>query len=141
MVAVVIEAPLCFRPPLFPRRQRLQNLVVRLRRNRHALLRQPLRERRRIMHVTALFVAIPNINLHPRVHPLPTHLLSPDSQTRRLLSGLRERIRRGVNLDRAPHHQKKSKDHKPSVSGFRSVGSGFGYHKSACVPGCYDQVW
>ncbi|KAA8515567.1 hypothetical protein F0562_018822 [Nyssa sinensis] len=61
-------------------------MVVHLRRNPNTLLWQYLCEQKHFLHIAALLMAIQDINFLTCVCPLSAHMLSANSQTRRLCS-------------------------------------------------------
>lgn len=86
--AEVNEDPPHLRPPLFRRRERIQNLVVLLRCLSDPLLGQRVRERRSSMHHGALLMALPDGGVFPGVHPLPSDMLPANPTVARLRSGV-----------------------------------------------------
>lgn len=121
MFAEISQAMVLVCCPVFCCRGGLQALVVHLRIHRHSLLRQSLRERRDCLHAGAALVALPDLDFHPRVRPLPAGLLPANPQTGGLWASFPEGNRGGVNFEGASPVQEDSQDHKPPLPSIPSL--------------------
>lgn len=91
--AEILEAALDLRPPLFRRRNGVQNMVVYHRRHRNTLLlRQRIRERRNRVLAATVLMALPYVDVPICVRSVPSDLLPSDTEAGRLCRGFQSGV-------------------------------------------------